>query len=87
MTRIPMKYLLEQAQPLPPDSLANTMNICNIISIYMVTIIIMPDATAYQNTAIFAISYISATYHLAITMAGIYDILRVPEVALVDAPI
>ena len=53
----------------------------------MVTIIIMPDATAYQNTAIFAISYISATYHLAITMAGIYDILRVPEVALVDAPI
>ena len=85
-----MKYYIHgQTQSLPHDSLANsTMFICNIISIYiMVTIIIMPDATAYQNTAIFAISYISATYHLAITMAGIYDILRVPEVALVDAPI
>ena len=84
-----MKYYIHgQTQSLPHDSLANTMFICNIISIYiMVTIIFMPDATAYQNTAIFAISYISATYHLAITMAGLYDILRVPEVALVDAPI
>ena len=51
----------EQTQPLLPlDSLANTMNICNVISMYMVTVIITPDATAYQGTAIFAISYIQS---------------------------
>ena len=54
-----MKYIHEQTQPLSPDSLANTMNIHSVISIYMVTVIITPDATAYRGTSmIFAISYI-----------------------------
>ena len=40
----------------------------------------MPDSIAYRSTTIFAISYIS------LTMAGIYDMLRVlPKAALVDA--
>jgi hypothetical protein len=59
-----MKYIHEQTQTLPSDSLANTMNIHNIKSIFMVTVIITSDATAYQGTTIFAISYISYAYHI-----------------------
>ena len=64
---MPMKYTIvhEQTQPIPPDSLANTMNICNVISIYMVTVIITPDAiTYYRGITKFAISYTSHAYHM-----------------------
>ena len=39
------QWLVHHNQPLPLDSLANTMNTHNIISVYMVTVIITPDAT------------------------------------------
>ena len=52
LTLMPMKYTYDQTQPLPPDSLANTMNICNVISISIVTVIVTPDATAYGDKAI-----------------------------------
>ena len=65
------------------------MNIRNIISIYMVTVIITLDATAYQGTrgtTIFAIScMISNAYHIYYGYMGY--MLRVPKVALVDAGI
>ena len=64
MTLMPMKYVHEQKQPLPPilASLANIMNICNDISIYIVTVIITPDATAYRGTARFIGNIIQNTF-------------------------
>ena len=65
MTLLPMKKIHEQTQPLPRDSLANAISTRDVISIYMVTVIVTPDATAYlyQVTTIFAmISYISHAY-------------------------
>ena len=60
-----MKYIHEQTQPLATDSIvANSMNIYNVISIYMVTVTIMPDATAYRGTTILAISHRSHEYHI-----------------------
>ena len=45
-----MKYIHEQTQPLATDSIvANSMNIYNVISIYMVTVTITPDAAASRG--------------------------------------
>ena len=74
--------ICERAQPLPPDSLANAMNICNVISLFIsiVTVIITPDAKCLLGNgtpAKFVISCISLTL-----LAGMYEMLKVPEVAL-----
>ena len=66
MTLMPMKYSIhEQKQPLPPilaSVLANIMNMCNDISIYIVTVIITPDATAYCGTARYIGNIIQSTF-------------------------
>ena len=81
----------EQTQPLTPDSPANTVNICIIITRYMlVTVIITPDETAYKRGSTFLVPlYLQFhdTNHISLTVAGINDMLRVPKVALVDANI